>query len=218
MDLREIELLEKIGADQNLSVFVTRVGGIATFPSVIKPPPNLNQAIRLVIHEWIHHYLFFQPQGQNYWSSPEMTTLNESTADLISDEIARTIEPVPEVTRSTKATGQVNYNEINVTRILQQTRLKSEQLIAESRIGEAEAYMEKQRQFLMANGITIRKLNQAFFAFNGSYALRPESISPIGGQLSMIRNESTSIADFLGKMQRLDSIEDFNQLATTSSP
>lgn len=218
MNLLEIQHLEKIGADQNLSVFVTRVGGIATFPSFIAPPTTLHQAITLVIHEWVHHYLFFQPLGQNYWSSPEMTTLNESAADLISHEIARLIEPKTSVTGTIKPTTQVNYNQINVARILRQTRLKTERLLAESRIEEAESYMEKQRHFLNANGVTIRKLNQAFFAFNGSYAMGPEATSPIGQQLLIIRNKSNSITEFLETIRQVDSIKQFNQLTATETP
>ena len=212
LDLSQMEHLEKIGADQNLSVFITRVGGIATFPSFIAPPMTLHEAMTLVIHEWVHHYLFFQPLGKNYWASPEMTTLNESAADLISHEIAALIQPKTSATTPIQTTTRVDYNRMNVPRILRQTRLKTENLLAESRIEEAEAFMEKQRQFLNANGVPIRKLNQAFFAFNGSYAMGPESTSPIGRELLMIRNKSDSIADFLEKIRGVDSIENFNQL------
>ena len=53
-----------------------------------------------------------------------------------------------------------------------------EGLLAQGKIEEAEAYMEERRRFLAANGHFIRKINQAFFAFHGSYATSPASISP----------------------------------------
>ena len=43
--------------------------------------------------------------------------------------------------------------------------------------------MEEKRQFLAANGYYIRKLNQAYFAFHGSYADTAGSIDPIGPKL-----------------------------------
>jgi hypothetical protein len=57
--------------------------------------------------------------------------------------------------------------------------------------------MEQKRQYLDTRGYHIRKLNQAYFAFHGTYADRPTSISPIGRELKKLRNQSASLKDFL---------------------
>ena len=57
--------------------------------------------------------------------------------------------------------------------------------------------MEQKRQYLASKGYYIRKLNQAYFAFHGTYADRPAFISPIGLDLQELRERSDSVKDFL---------------------
>jgi len=57
--------------------------------------------------------------------------------------------------------------------------------------------MEQKRQYLASKGYYIRKLNQAYFAFHGTYADSPTSISPIGPELKELRSRSASLKDFL---------------------
>ena len=57
--------------------------------------------------------------------------------------------------------------------------------------------MEQKRQYLAKNGYYIRKLNQAYFAFHGTYADKPTSISPIGVEMKELRSRSDSLKDFL---------------------
>ncbi|MEZ4715811.1 MAG: hypothetical protein R2851_06945 [Caldilineaceae bacterium] len=53
---------------------------------------------------------------------------------------------------------------------MRRTRLMVDRLLADpiTRRGRR-PYMEQQRQQFVANGYPIRKLNQAYFAFHGSY-------------------------------------------------
>jgi len=69
--------------------------------------------------------------------------------------------------------------------------------LAQGEIELAEDFMEQKRRYLAANGYYIRKLNQAYFAFHGSYADSPTSISPIGAELKKLREQSASLKDFL---------------------
>jgi hypothetical protein len=85
---------------------------------------------------------------------------------------------------------------------MRETRLTVDQLLAEGRIDEAEAYMEQRRQTLLDQGYVIRKLNQAYFAFHGSYAVGPAATDPIGGKLRALRDRSASLADFLQTVAR----------------
>jgi len=74
--------------------------------------------------------------------------------------------------------------------------------------------MEQKRQYLASKGYYIRKLNQAYFAFYGTYADRPTSISPIGIELKELRSQSASLKDFLetvaamtSRQELIDSLE-----------
>ena len=68
--------------------------------------------------------------------------------------------------------------------------------------------MEQKRQYLASMGHYIRKLNQAYFAFYGTYADRPTSISPIGLELKELRSQSASLKDFLNKVAMMTSRQD----------
>ena len=67
------------------------------------------------------------------------------------------------------------------------TRLKVDTLLAQGKIAEAEAYMEAQRQVIVNHGYALRKLNQAYFAFHGSYAEGPSATDPIGPKLRALQ-------------------------------
>ncbi len=90
---------------------------------------------------------------------------------------------------------------------MRETRLTVEGLLAEGKIEDAESYMEERRQFLDDNGYFVRKLNQAFFAFHGSYATGAASVSPIGDQLEELRDGSESLEEFLKTVGRFDRTE-----------
>jgi hypothetical protein len=65
--------------------------------------------------------------------------------------------------------------------------------------------MQQTRQYLADNGYYIRKLNQAYFAFHGTYADSPTSISPIGAELEKLREQSASLKDFLNRAATITS-------------
>ena len=77
------------------------------------------------------------------------------------------------------------------------TRLRVDELLAEGTPQDAEAYMERRRLVFVANGYNIRKLNQAYFAFNGTYAESAASVSPIGEQVRRLRDLSPDLGTFI---------------------
>ena len=77
------EGVEELG----FSALVEPVGGVATYPSIVSQMPSLQSLLSTIAHEWLHHYFFFHPLGRNYWSNYEMTTINETTADIAGAEI-----------------------------------------------------------------------------------------------------------------------------------
>ena len=89
------------------------------------------------------------------------------------------------------------------------TRLRVDDLLERGRIEEAEAYMESRRQVFVEEGYPIRKLNQAYFAFYGTYADNPASVSPIGQEVDRLREISGSLGEFVRTMSGFGSYQEF---------
>ena len=92
---------------------------------------------------------------------------------------------------------------------MRETRLRVDELLANGKVGEAEAYMEERRLFFVENGYPIRRLNQAYFAFQGTYAENAASSSPIAGQLHRFRELSPDLQAFVLRMADISSYPQF---------
>jgi hypothetical protein len=95
-------------------------------------------------------------------------------------------------------------------------RLTVDNYLAQGQVDQAEQYMKDRRLFLESKGFYIRKLNQAYFAFHGSYADSPTSIDPIGDDICILRKNSPSIRDFLDTASTLGSRQDLSQAVSLS--
>ena len=205
-------LEERILQEENLSALVAGIGGLSTYPSILNPG-NLRHALTTAVHEWLHQYLFFHPLGQSYNRGGEMSTLNETAANLFGKELGNriytrlTAEVVP--TLEEDSSIQCRAPQFCSDQEMRRTRLRVEELLAQGNILEAEAYMEKRRQLFVENGYYIRKLNQAYFAHHGKYADSPASISPIHGQLRELRQLSGSLAEFINIISGVSSYNEF---------
>ena len=206
-------LEEKLLREQDLSALVVNIGGIATYPSMVVIDGGLRRAVDIATHEWLHHYWFFHPLGQNYARDPDTTTLNESAANLAGHEIARRVLDViapqlPAPSDPRPATDDADPP-FSFRETMRDTRLRVDELLAEGRVHEAEAYMESQRQLFLENGYYIRKLNQAYFAFHGTYADSPASVSPIYDELVQFRETLPTVGDFIREIARFSSYTQF---------
>ena len=74
-------------------------------------------------------------------------------------------------------------------------------LLAAGNVTAAEARMAEVRDQLAAQGTEIRRLNQAYFAWYGTYAARPDSVDPLGTQLRTLRQQTGSLAAFLERVR-----------------
>ena len=92
---------------------------------------------------------------------------------------------------------------------MRETRIVVEEFLLDGNIAEAEQYMEKQRQIFVENGFYIRKLNQAYFAFHGTYANSPMSISPIGEQVKVFRSRFQDVGSFIKEISKVGSYNEF---------
>jgi len=167
-------------------------------------------AIVAVTHEWIHGYLFFTPLGARYWSSQDARTINETVADMVSRELGPRavrelgLESPPTVARpSTTQSSLVQFRAM-----MRETRIQLDALLRDGKVDEAEAYLRDRRLEFVAAGFQIRKLNQAYFAFYGSYGDAAAGVNPIPRQLGWLRAASGSPGELLRRVGQLTSAED----------
>jgi hypothetical protein len=97
---------------------------------------------------------------------------------------------------------------------MHETRVTADEMLADGKIEEAEAYMEERRQVFWTNGYLLRKLNQAYFAFHGAYADVPGGAAgedPVGPAVRALREQSASLADFVNTISWMTSFEQLKQ-------
>ena len=204
-----------------LSGLVVGIGGVATYPASIVNTRPLEATLETAAHEWLHNYLFFLPLGRYMFSSSEMQTLNETFADIAGREIGKMAfqmlslypdqpSPSSRPRQPSEADSSADEEEEFVFfDEMRKTRLRVDELLDDGKIEEAEAYMEERRMVFVDNGISIRKLNQAFFAFHGTYAEGPTSVSPIGDQLNQLRELVPDLKTFVTTMSGISSYAEF---------
>ncbi len=207
----------------DLSAIVVPAGGVATYPPSIEDTVSLSQALRTAGHEWMHNYLVFlppdRPLGRKIFASSEMHTLNETFADVVGSEIAELalqklggVPPSTSPARPRPASAEdVPDRDFDFDGEMRETRQHVDELLRTGSVEEAEDYMERRRRFFVENGAYIRKLNQAYFAFHGNYALLPQSSSPIGPQMIELRGLVPNLKTFVDAVSRVSSYERFLQ-------
>lgn len=218
---QQVALEKEVESGLNVSALVEPIGGLGTYPTMIMMTADLNWLVETIAHEWIHNYLTLFPLGQNYDTSPELRTMNETTANLagkeIGTEVIRTYYPesihtVPAVSLSTPRTESVPVN-FDFQKEMRITRENTDRLLSQGKITEAETYMENRRHIFWNNGYLIRRINQAYFAFYGAYNDSPgggaAGTDPVGPAVVTFREMHSSLADFLEAISRMDS---YNQL------
>ncbi len=209
---------------EDLSALVIDIGGVATYPASVYHGADLNGTLSIMAHEWLHHYLFLHPLGRNMFNSPEMLVLNETVADLGGRELGElarqgiesrmpvTVPAAFGVTPDILDAAPMPAGDFDFRREMRQTRLTADALLSRGEIEIAEAYMETRRKMFVANGHPIRKLNQAYFAFNGTYAESPASVNPIGGQVRRLRELSPNFGAFMSLVSGAASYSEFLEL------
>jgi hypothetical protein len=221
---QHIAIEDEVTAGLNVSALVVPVGGIGVYPTMVAQTGNLNWLAEVVSHEWMHNYLTLRPLGVLYFQSRELTTMNETTANLVGREIGEAViaryypelvppPPPAASTSSQEMQSQAPIFDFNAE--MHATRVRVDALLAAGDIDEAEAYMEERRLFFWDHGYAIRKLNQAYFAFYGSYADSPVGAAgedPVGAAVRELRARSASLREFVGRMAWLTSFEGLQKL------
>ncbi|MFW9965487.1 MAG: hypothetical protein ACFFCX_18085, partial [Candidatus Sifarchaeia archaeon] len=117
---------------------------------------DLNWLTETVAHEWVHNYLTLRPLGINFMTSPELRTMNETTAAIAGKEIGRVViehyylelvppPPPPQPEISSIQLEQESQPQFDFRAEMRETREITDQLLAEGKIETAEIYMELRR-------------------------------------------------------------------------
>ncbi len=225
----QIRLEDEVANSLDVSTLVVPIGGVGVYPTMVMETTDLRWTLDTIAHEWAHNYLSLRPLGINYMTTPELRTMNETTASITGNEIGTYVieKHYPELLApgSAPSLGLIAFHEsplpsgalddpppFDFRAEMHETRVTADEMLAEGKIKEAEAYMEQRRQVFWDNGYLLRKLNQAYFAFHGAYADVPGGAAgedPVGPAVRALREQSDSLADFVNQIAWMTS---FNQL------
>lgn len=227
---QQVKLENEVEKALNVSALVVPVGGLGTYPTMVQETGSMSWTAEVVSHEWTHNYLTLRPLGLNYDASAALRTMNETTASLIGKTMSKLVlkryypdlvppAPAPAPTPPPSPSQPPAFDFNQQMRI---TRVHVDQLLAAGKIDEAESYMDARRLVFWDHGYHIRKLNQAYFAFYGSYADVPGGAAgndPVGAAVRELWNRAASPAAFLRQMSWLSNYEQLKALlAKTANP
>ena len=229
----QIELEDEVAHSLDVSTLTVPIGGVGVYPTMITETTNLPWLLSTIAHEWSHNYLTVRPLGINYSTTPQLRTMNETTANIVGDEVGQLVQQkhYPELLVSSPSFSAslslLSFNEsspssgefedpppFDFRAEMHETRVTVDQLLVENKIEEAETYMEERRQLFWENGYLLRKLNQAYFAFHGAYADVPGGAAgedPVGPAVRALREQSDSLADFINTIAWMTSFEQLQQ-------
>jgi hypothetical protein len=222
-------LEDRIDQALDVSSLVVEIGGVGAYPSMIYQTSDLVWLSEVIAHEWVHNWLTLRPLGMNYLTSPELRTINETVASIADQEIGHAVlaryypELLPPETPAAPPGAPPPLPVAPVFDFRYEmylTRVQVDELLAQGKIEEAEAYMEQRRQVFWENGYRhLRKLNQAYFAFHGAYASQPGGAAGakdvVGEAVRQLRAQSASLAQFL---ERISWVTSFEQLQALIEP
>ena len=210
---------EALLAESDLSALVSDIGGVATYPAIVRSGFPLRHILQTAAHEWLHHYLVahLTPLGLRTYRSNKMLTINETLADLVGREIGDmayvrlggAIDPPPDPDQAGAAPDEGRFD---FGREMRETRLRVDSLLAEGKVQGAETYMEERRLVFVENGYHLRKINQAYFAFAGTYAEQPESTDPVGEGMRRLRSSTPDLSTFISTVSAVSTPEEFAAL------
>ncbi len=203
--------------DGQTSSLVVDIGGIATYPAIIPDWTDYHATLQDVAHEWMHQYLYFTPLGRRYFENNELKPLNETVANMVGREIGDILYREYPLSRDQGATRPASFSlspapaAFDFGAEMHRLRLEVDGLLARGRVADAERAMEQERQVFAFNGYYIRRINQAFFAFNGTYADTPASSDPVGVKLQSLRQAELTLKDFVHTVQSFTSQGDLDR-------
>lgn len=219
LTLDDIDDVEAIADDEDTASLVVSIGGIAAYPAIIRADRNYWGVVETAAHEWLHHYLAFYPLGQQWTKGGDAFALNETVANYGGRALAGIVHRLypmdfPEGqdgSWTARPETTVDFNDE-----MRALRLAVDELLEDGRVAEAEALMEETRLNLADEGRVIRRLNQAYFAFYGTYADTPASSDPIGPKVREVWDGSNEdVGVFIRLVRDIKTVQDLDELVAS---
>ena len=230
---QQVALEKNVDKGLNTSSLVVDIGGVGVYPTMVMRATDLRWLLTVVAHEWTHNYLTLRPLGILYGETPELRTMNETTASIAGDEIGALVVKrfYPELIAASHPNPGLVFASLKNSQPesfapppfdfreeMHTTRVKVDELLADGKIEEAESYMENRRLVFLENGYLLRKINQAYFAFHGAYASSPGGAAgedPVGPAVRALREKSESLADFVNTIAWMTNFEQLQKAVTS---
>jgi len=210
IDSEDIAGIESKVDNLNFASLVIGLGGLgAAYPAIVSPEMSTRQIINTAVEEWAHQFLALRPLGALYLldcvglrQPPEIIVMNESVAGMIAEEIGAQVYD-RYYKQAVQPVKKTDDRIIDFTAEMRETRRNVDMLLRAGEIGAAEQYMESRRVYFEQNGYSIRKLNQAYFAFHGIYGDDPGAVSPVYAELIRMRKGYTTLAGFINDVSAM---------------
>ena len=227
-----VALEQSVEKGLNVSALVEPIGGLAAYPTMVMSTSDITWLTEVVGHEWTHNYLTLRPLGMSYEVSEVLRTMNETTASISGKEIslvvlknhypqnvpesepAATLQPAQPSQPALPASPPV----FDFRKEMHITRVQADALLLAGKIQEAEDYMEARRQVFWQVGYhSLRRINQAYFAFNGAYNDQPgggaSGDDPVGPAVQALRARSRSLAAFINRIAWITNLTTLQRIA-----
>jgi hypothetical protein len=214
MEVPAQERLEASADSTGISSLIAPIGGLATYPSMVLDESSAERVLSSVAHEWMHQYLIFYPLGAGYWNNQQTREINETTADMIGQEVGASLARSLGLSAPAGAAPS-SPPTFDFRAFMRETRGTTERLLADGQVDAAEAYMRARRDALQTHGYQIRKLNQAYFALYGSYGegFAASPANPIPGLLRSLRERSATLGDFVVQVRGITNLDELQRAA-----
>ena len=215
LSLRQIERIEAATDNADRVSLVISIGGLAAYPAIVRDDRSYYAVLETAAHEWVHHYLAFYPLGRQWGKGGDAEALNETTANIAGRELAYLVRQLYPIEFPDDLDGRAPArppSDVDFNSEMRSLRLQVDALLDDGDVAGAERLMEEKRLWFNANGIPIRKLNQAYFAFYGTYADGPASSNPIGPKIERVWELTGDVGIFLVLMREVRNADDLDEL------
>ena len=143
-----------------------------------------------------------------------MKEINETLANIFSKKLLKSLCEKDFKIKNEICSVSLNEdkNKFDYIEFMKKLRNNVDQLLSEGKINDAEKLMNESTLILNNNGINIRKINQAWFAFNGTYGDSPSSISNFNDELNDLIDSYESLKDAINDIKNISSLDEYKNM------
>ena len=189
--------------------------GVAAYPSIVADSDSYRALVETATHEWLHQYLFFYPLGQHYFT--DLRAANETIVTIAAGALMELIVARFPFGEEPAQSAAVAPPAVDTRTVLSNLRREVDALLAAGQVDDAERRMEETRLQLEAQGVRIRKINQAYFAFRGLYATSGASGDDLGERVQTLHRRLGSVGAFLRTVRDVSNKQELDEVLRSQS-